>query len=63
MTTTALSPAALEAARRHSRRGLNAGVAPVSAGHIATVTVATVVARPVVVLRAHHPESAREGMG
>ena len=40
-----LSPAALEAARRRSRNTLIAGVALGSTGHIAAVTVATIVAR------------------
>jgi MFS family permease len=41
----ALSPAALGAARRHSRNTLIAGVALGSTGHIAAVTVATIVAQ------------------
>ena len=45
MTTVALSPAALEAARRRSRNTLIAGVALGSTGHIAAVTVATIVAK------------------
>ena len=45
MTSAALSPAALEAARRRSRNTLIAGVALGSTGHIAAVTVATIVAK------------------
>ncbi|MCJ7712191.1 MAG: MFS transporter [Chloroflexi bacterium] len=45
MTAEPLSPAALEAARRRSRNTLIAGVALGSTGHIAAVTVATIVAK------------------
>jgi hypothetical protein len=45
MTAATLSPAALGAARRRSRNTLIAGVALGSTGHIAAVTVATIVAK------------------
>ncbi len=45
MTAATLSPAALDAARRRSRNTLIAGVALGSTGHIAAVTVATIVAK------------------
>jgi len=45
MTAAPLSPAALEAARRRARNTLIAGVALGSTGHIAAVTVATIVAK------------------
>jgi MFS family permease len=45
MTAATLSPVALEAARRRSRNTLIAGVALGSTGHIAAVTVATIVAK------------------
>ena len=45
MTATVLSPAALDRARRRSRSALFAGVALGSTGHIAAVTVATIVAK------------------
>jgi MFS family permease len=43
--TATLSPSALDAARRRSRNTLVAGVALGSTGHIAAVTVATIVAK------------------
>jgi MFS family permease len=45
LSPATLSPAALEAARRRSRNTLIAGVALGSTGHIAAVTVATIVAK------------------
>jgi MFS family permease len=45
MTAATLSPAALATARRRSRNTLIAGVALGSTGHIAAVTVATIVAK------------------
>ncbi len=45
MTAASLSPVALTAARRRSRNTLIAGVALGSTGHIAAVTVATIVAK------------------
>lgn len=45
MTSATLSPAALDAARRRARNTLIAGVALGSTGHIAAVTVATIVAK------------------
>jgi MFS family permease len=45
MTATTLSPAALDRARRRSRSALFTGVALGSTGHIAAVTVATIVAK------------------
>jgi MFS family permease len=45
MTTATLSPVALAAARRRARNTLVAGVALGSTGHIAAVTVATIVAK------------------
>ncbi len=45
MTAATLSPAALDRARRRSRNTLIAGVALGSTGHIAAVTVATIVAK------------------
>ncbi len=45
MTAAALTPADLDHARRRSRSALFAGVALGSTGHIAAVTVATIVAR------------------
>ena len=45
MTAATPSPVALEAARRRSRNTLIAGVALGSTGHIAAVTVATIVAK------------------
>ena len=45
MTAAVLTPAALQRARRRSRSALFAGVALGSTGHIAAVTVATIVAK------------------
>ena len=45
MSAASLSPTGLEAARRRSRNTLIAGVALGSTGHIAAVTVATIVAK------------------
>ncbi|MDP2350336.1 MAG: MFS transporter [Chloroflexota bacterium] len=45
MTAAPLSPAGLDAARRRARNTLIAGVALGSTGHIAAVTVATIVAK------------------